>query len=96
MVLTKATHQSAKCLTFDCSREISPELFLDRLLLLKVYKILAEKVQRCRESREYAKFKEQPISCFKYYKNLVHFDLSTKKYQNFFAKWFVLWKGYNV
>ena len=46
MLWTKGAHQSAKFQTFDCLRKISPNLYFDRLLLLKVYKILAEKVQR--------------------------------------------------
>ena len=39
-------HQSAKFQTFDCSCKISPNLYFHRLLLLKVYKILAKKIQR--------------------------------------------------
>ena len=46
MIWTKGAHQSAKFQTFDCSGEISPNLYFDRLLLLKVYKISAKKVQR--------------------------------------------------
>ena len=46
MIWTKGAHQRAKFQTFDCSRKISPNLYFDRLLLLKVYKILAKKVQR--------------------------------------------------
>ena len=41
MVFTKGAHQ-----TFDCSGGISPNLYFDRLLLLKVYKISVKKVQR--------------------------------------------------
>ena len=40
--LDKKTHQGAKFQTFDCSREISSNLYCDRLLLLKVYKISAK------------------------------------------------------
>ena len=39
----KRAHHSAKFQTFDCSGEISPNLYFDRLLLLKVYKVLAKK-----------------------------------------------------
>ena len=46
MIFTKGAHQSAKFQTFGCSGEISPNLYFDRLLLLKVYKISAKKVQR--------------------------------------------------
>ena len=43
MIFTKGTHHSAKFETFDCSGEISPNLYFDRLLLLKVYKVSAKK-----------------------------------------------------
>ena len=43
MILTKGAHQSAKFRTFDCSREISPNLYFDSLLLLKEYTISAKK-----------------------------------------------------
>ena len=46
MIWTKEAHQSTKFQTFDCSGKISPNLYLDRLLLLKVYKILDKKVKR--------------------------------------------------
>ena len=39
MIWTKGAHQSAKFQTFDCSRKITPNLYFDRLFLLKVYKI---------------------------------------------------------
>ena len=42
----KGAYQNAKFQTFDCSREMSPNFYFDRLLLLKVYKILTKKVQR--------------------------------------------------
>ena len=43
MIFTKGAHRSAKFQTFDCSGEISPNLYFDRLLLLKVYKVSAKK-----------------------------------------------------
>ena len=39
MIWTKGAHQSPKFQTFDCSRKISRNLYFDRLLLLKLYKI---------------------------------------------------------
>ena len=43
MIFTKGAHQSAKCQkTFHCSDEISPNMYFDRLLLLKVCKISAK------------------------------------------------------
>ena len=43
MIFTEGTHDSAKFQTFDCSGEILPNLYFDRLLLLKVYKVSAKK-----------------------------------------------------
>ena len=83
MIFTKGAHRSAKFQTFDCSGEISPNLYFDRLLLLKVYKISAKKVQRSyiylMILKSDAKFEEKLIFCFKNDKNLVNFDLSTEK-----------------
>ena len=42
MIFTKGAHHSAQFQTFDCSGEISPNLYFDRLLLLKVYKVSAK------------------------------------------------------
>ena len=42
-IFTKLAHHSAKSQTFDRSGEISPNLYFDRLLLLKIYKVLAQK-----------------------------------------------------
>ena len=44
--LTKGARHSGKFQTFDCSCAISPNLYFDRLLMLKEYKISAKKVQR--------------------------------------------------
>ena len=44
IIWTEGTHQSEKFQTFDCPREISPNLYFDKLLLLKVHKISAKKV----------------------------------------------------
>ena len=46
MIFTKGAHQSAKFQTFDCSGEVLQNLYFDRLLLLKVYKVSAKKVWR--------------------------------------------------
>ena len=43
-------YQSRKFQTFDCSSEISPNLYFDRLLLLEVCKISAKKVKRTLKS----------------------------------------------
>ena len=45
MIFTKEGHESAKFQAINGSGEISPNLYFDRLLLLKVYKISAKKVQ---------------------------------------------------
>ena len=72
-------------LRLDWSGEIWPNLYcLVRLLLLKVYKISAKKVQRSyiylMIPKSGAKFEENPIFCFKNEKN---FDPSTQKPKNF-------------
>ena len=47
MIFTKRAHQSPKFQkNIDCSGEISTNLYFDRLLFLKVYKISPKKVQR--------------------------------------------------
>ena len=51
MIFTKGAHQSAKFQTFDWSGKISPNLYFDRLLLLKIYKTSAKNVQRNYVSR---------------------------------------------
>ena len=98
--LDKRNPQSAKSQTFDCSREISPNLYFDRLPLLKVYKISPKKSieseLRLMTLKSDAKFEEKLICCFKNDKNLVNFDLSTRNYQNFDLDWFILCKVYNV
>ena len=46
MIWTKWAHQNPNFQTFERSREISPNLYFDRLLLSKVYKISAKKEER--------------------------------------------------
>ena len=100
MIWTKGAHQSAKFQTFDCSRKISPNLYFDRLLLLKVYKILAKKVyteELCLMTLKIdAKFEEKLICCFKNDRNLVNFDPSTQSLKNLHFHWFLLCKVFNV
>ena len=86
MIFTKGAHHSAKFQTFDCSAEISPNLYFDRLLLLKLYKVSAKKSMEdlCLVIlKSGAKFEEKLIFCFKNDKNLVNFDPSTKKSKKF-------------
>ena len=99
MIWTKGTHQSANFQTFDCSREISPNLYFYRLHLLKVYKISAKKSikeLRLMKLKSDAKSEEKLFCCLKNDKNLVNFDLSTWNSQNFLFDWFLLCKVYNV
>ena len=90
MIWTKGADQSAKFQTFDRSREISPNLYFDRLLFLKVYKVSAKKVQWSYVSWHWRVMqnlkKNQLICCVKNDKNLVNFDPSTWK-----SKQFALW-----
>ena len=86
MTFTKGAHHSAKFQTFDCSDEISPNSYFDRLLLLKVYKVSARKSieEVCLMiPKSGAKSEEKLIFCFQNDKNLVNFDPSTKKSKKF-------------
>ena len=99
MIFTKVAHQSAKFQTFNCSDEISPNLYFARLLLLKVYKISAKKyighTKLLMIQKSGAKFEEK-IFCFKNDKNLVNFDPGTMK-SKIVALWlFILCRLYNV
>ena len=98
MIWTKGARQSAKFQTFDWSREISLNLYFHRLILLKVYKISAEKVSDelyLMTRKSDAKFEEKLTCCFKNDKNLVNFDPSTQKSQKFELDWFLLCKVCN-
>ena len=55
MVWTKGTRQSTKLQIFDCSREILPNFYFDRLLLLKLYKTSVEKVYASSATEEWCK-----------------------------------------
>ena len=86
MIFAKGAHHSTKFLTFDCSVEKSLNLHSDRLLFLKVYQVSAIKsmAEICLMiPKSGAKFEEKLIFCFKNDKNLVNFDLSTKKSKKF-------------
>ena len=86
MILRKEAHHSAKFQSFDCSGEISPNMYFDWLLLLKVYKISAEKSMEeisLMIPKSGAKFEEKLFFCFKNNRNLVNFDPSTKKSKRF-------------
>ena len=101
MIWTKGTHQNAKFQTFDCSRKISPNLYFDRLLLLKVHKISTKKSieESClwvMTLNTDAKFEKKMICCSKNDKNLVKFDLITRNFQNFYFDWFLLCKVYDI
>ena len=82
MIFTKGAHHSAKFQTFDCSGEISPNLYFDRLLLLKVYKVSAKKSMGelyLMIPKSGAKFEKKLIFCFKNDKNLSNFHQKTVK-----------------
>ena len=80
--MTKGAHQSARFQTFNCSGEVPPNLYFDRLLLSKVYKVSAKTEQKSYVSWHWR------VICFKTDKNLVNFDLSTQKSQKF-ALWLI-------
>ena len=65
MIWTKGAHQSAKFQTFDCSHKISPTLYFDRLLLLKVQKDIAVHSSHVMTLKIVVKFEKKLICCFK-------------------------------
>ena len=70
---------------------ISPNLYFDRFLSLKIYKISSKRSVgelHIMALKGHAKFEEKPICCFKNDKNLLNFYASTQKPQNF-AHWLV-------
>ena len=69
-IFTKGAHHSTKFQTFDCSGDISPIFFFDRLLMEELCLMIL---------KSGAKFEEKLIFCYKTDKNLVNFDPSTKK-----------------
>ena len=74
MIFTKGAHQSAKFQTFNCSGEISPNLYFYRLLLMKVYKMSAKTYRSyLMILKSGTEFEEKAI-----FLNLVNFDLSIK------------------
>ena len=86
MIWAKGTHQSAEFQTFDCSREISPNLYFDSFLLLKIYKVSAKKSieDLCLMTLKIdTKFEEKLICCFRNDKNLVNFIPGTRKFSKF-------------
>ena len=99
MIFTKGTHHSAKFQISDCSGEISPNLYFDRLLLLKVYKVSAKKSMEeicLMIPKSGAKFEEKLIFCFKNDKNLANFHQNTWKCQNWYFQGILLSKVENV
>ena len=87
ILMSKEAHQRAKFQTFDCSHEISPNLYFDRLLLLKVCKIPANKVMR-----SYVSWHWRVTQNLK--KNW--YVRSTRNSHNLYFNWFLLRKVYNV
>ena len=84
MIFTKRPF-SAIFQTFDCSGEISPNLYFDRILLLKAYKVSAKKIWRkCLTILKCgAKIEEKLFFFFKNDKNLVNVHPSTKRSKAF-------------
>ena len=88
MICTKEAHQSAKFQTLDCSGEIVSNLYFDRLLLLKVYKVSTKKSMEkfcLMIPKSGAKFKEK-LTCGleNDLRNLANFHQNTWKCQNWY------------
>ena len=85
----------SKCMTFDYSCEIS---YLDRLLLLKVYKISAKKSieDLCFMTLKSDAKLEEKLIWFRNEEKLLKFDLITQNSQKFYFDWFLLCKVFKV
>ena len=99
MIFTKGAYHSAKFQSFDCSGEISPNLYFDRLPLLKVCKVSAKKIWR-----KYVSWYQRMVRNLK--KNLFFVSKMTriwriliraiKSLKNLHFNWSLLCKIYNV
>ena len=99
MIWTKEVHQSARFETFDCSRELSPNLYFDRLLLLKVYKISAKNVHRSYVSwhwRVMQNLREKRFVDSKMTRIWWILIRVLKILKNVHFNWSLSWKVYNV
>ena len=84
MIFTKGAHENAKFQKhFDCSGEISPNSYFDRLKYIEFWIKMYRGVTYLTILKIDAKFEEKPICCFKNDKNLVSFYPSTQKSQIF-------------
>ena len=76
MNFTKVAHQSVKYQKkFDCLGEISPNLYLDRLLLLKVYKISAKNYRRVmsHDTKDWCKIWRKTVLLFQKWREFNEF-----------------------
>ena len=99
MILTKGAHQTVKYQSIDYSDEISPSLCYDRLLLLKVYKIAAKKVQRSYASwhwRVLQNLKKKQFVFSKMTRIWWILIRALKSLKNLHFDWSLSWKIYNV
>ena len=99
MICTKGAHQSVKFQTFNCSPKISPNLYFDRILLLKVYKISAKKIQRSYVSwpwRVMQNLKKNWLIVSKMTRIWWILTRALKSLANLHFDWFLLCKVFNV
>ena len=99
MIFRKGAYRSAKCQTFDCLGEISPNLYFDRLLLLKVYKISGKNVQRSYVSwywRVVQNLKKNQFFVSKITRIWWILIRALKSLKNLHFDWSLLCKVYNV
>ena len=94
IILMEGAHQSAEFQTFDFTK-----LYLDRLLLLKVYKVSANKVQKSCVSRHWRLMQNVKKNCFvvsKLTKIWWIFIRALKSLKNLHFDWFLASKVCDV
>ena len=99
MIWTKRAHQSEKIQAFGCSGKISPNLYFERLVLLKLYEILAKKVQRGYASwpwrlMQNSKKNWSVVSNMRRIWWIVTWSL--ENFKNLHIHWFLLCKVFNI
>ena len=98
MTFVKGARQSAKFQT-SCSGEVPPNFYFDRLLLLKIYKISAEKVQRSYVSwhwRVVKNVKKNRFLVSKVTRIWLILIRAIKSLKNLHFDWSILCEVYNV
>ena len=99
MIWIKGAHQGAKFHSFHCSREISPNLYFGRHLLLKVLKISAKMYRgvMSHDTKQWCKiWRETDLLFQKWRENWWILTRALESLKTLFFDWFLLCKVYKI